>query len=84
MPLSAGWMPSRSRPESASTLRPSALRVSERLEFLGVKLDPDLNERSTPDADIARGGSDVRVLVIAAHEELVAARAVRALLAAST
>ena len=29
-------------------------------------------------------GSDVRVLVIAAHEELVAARAVRALLAAST
>jgi acetate kinase len=49
-----------------------------------VKLDPDLNELSMPDADIAAPGSDVRVLVIAAHEELIAARAVRALLEAST
>ena len=58
--------------------------VCERLEFLGVKLDSDLNWRSTPDADIAQAGRDVRVLVIAAHEELVAARAVRALLAVTT
>ena len=58
--------------------------VCERLEFLGVKLDRDLNERSTPDADIAAPESDVRVLVVAAREELVAARAVRAFLAAST
>ena len=58
--------------------------VCTRLEFLGVKLDRDLNERSTPDADIAAPESDVRVLVVAAREELVAARAVRALFAAST
>jgi len=58
--------------------------VCERLAFLGVRVDPHLNERSAPDADIAAPGSRVRVLVIAAHEELVAARAVRALLSAST
>jgi acetate kinase len=58
--------------------------VCKRLEFLGVKLDRDLNERSTPDVDIAAPESEVRVLVVAAREELVAARAVCALLAAST
>jgi acetate kinase len=58
--------------------------VCERLAFLGVRVDPHLNERSAPDADIAAQESGVRVLVIAAHEELVAARAVRALLSAST
>ena len=58
--------------------------VCERLEFLGVKLDPERNAHPPPDADISEPGSSVRVLVIAAHEELVAARAVRALLAAST
>jgi len=58
--------------------------VCERLEFLGVRLDAHLNIGSTPDADIAAAASDVRVLVIAAHEELVAARAVRTLLAART
>jgi acetate kinase len=51
-----------------------------RLGFLGVELHPDLNERSTPDGDIARQVSDVRVLAIAAREELVAAHAVRTLL----
>jgi acetate kinase len=58
--------------------------VCERLEFLGVKLDLDLNERSKPDADIAQPRSEVKVLVIAAREELVTARAVRALIAATT
>jgi acetate kinase len=53
--------------------------VCERLEFLGVHVDPALNARSTPDADIAARGSDVRLLVVAAREELVAARAVRTL-----
>ena len=53
--------------------------VCERLGFLGVELDPELNERSTPDSDVATSGSAVRVLVIAAREELVVARAVRAL-----
>jgi acetate kinase len=54
--------------------------VCARLGFLGVELDPELNERSTRDGDIACPGADVRVLVIAAREELVSARAVRALL----
>lgn len=55
--------------------------VCARLGFLGVQLDPELNNRSTPDADVAMLSSEVRILVIAAREELVAARAVRALLA---
>jgi acetate kinase len=54
--------------------------VCARLGYLGVELDPELNERPVPDRDIARRVSDVRVLVIAAREELVAARAVRTLL----
>ena len=47
------------------------------------ELDPDLNERSAPDSDLATTESPVRVLVITAREELVAARAVRALLRAN-
>jgi acetate kinase len=58
--------------------------ICARLEFLGVGLDLELNGRATTDADIAREGSDVRVLVIAAREELVAARAARGLLRANT
>ncbi len=54
--------------------------VCERLGFLGVELDPELNARSIPDSDVATSESAVRVLVIAAREELVVARAVRALL----
>jgi acetate kinase len=54
--------------------------VCERLGFLGVELDPELNTRSTPDSDLATSESAVRVLVVAAREELVVARAVRALL----
>jgi acetate kinase len=54
--------------------------VCARLGYLGVELDPELNERPASDGDIARRVSDVRVLVIAAREELVAARAVRTLL----
>ena len=58
--------------------------VCARLGFLGVSLDPELNSRSTPDSDISNPESEVRVLVIAAREELVAARAVRSLLEART
>ena len=58
--------------------------VCSRLEFLGVRLEPELNERPTLDADIAARRSDVRVLVIAAREELVAARIVRELIRART
>jgi acetate kinase len=58
--------------------------VCERLSFLGVELDPELNERAAPDADVTAEESGVRVLVIAAREELIAARAVRSLLARGT
>ena len=57
-------------------------RVCARLGFLGVDVDPALNERAAPDAEIAREGSPVRVVVLAAREDVVAARAARALLAA--
>jgi acetate kinase len=56
-------------------------RVCARLRFLGVKLDPGANASATPDADVGAPGSAVRIVVIAAREELVVARAVRRLLA---
>ena len=57
-------------------------RVCDRLEFLGVALDTGLNETAVPDADVASTDSSVRVVVLEAREDLVAARAARALLAA--
>jgi acetate kinase len=58
-------------------------RVCKRLSFLGVALDRDANAAAEPDADVGGGDSRVRVLVIRAREELVAARAARALLGAA-
>ena len=55
-------------------------RVAERLRFLGVGIDPSLNADALPDCDVASVGSPVRVLVVRAREELVAARAARQLL----
>jgi acetate kinase len=55
--------------------------ICAHLGFLGVELDDGRNDRAEPDADIAVDGSAVRVVVIHAREELVAARAARALLA---
>ena len=55
-------------------------RVCARLAFLGVEVDPELNRQARPDCDIGAAGSSVRVVVVRAREELVAARAVRALL----
>ena len=56
-------------------------RVCDRLEFLGVALDASLNETAEPDADVASTASSVRIVVLEAREDLVAARAARALLA---
>ncbi len=56
-------------------------RVCDRLEFLGVALDAGLNETAEPDADVASTDSSVRIVVLEAREDLVAARAARALLA---
>jgi acetate kinase len=55
-------------------------RVCARLRFLDVDLDLPRNQGATPDCDVASRGSRVRVLVVRAREELVAARAARALL----
>jgi acetate kinase len=54
--------------------------VCARLGFIGIGLDYERNKSSTPDMDVATSESAVRVLVIAAREELVVARAVRTLL----
>lgn len=51
-------------------------RVCGRLAFLGVAIDPALN-RAEGDRDIAVPAAPVRVAVIRAREELVAARAAR-------
>ncbi|HEY3071018.1 MAG TPA: acetate/propionate family kinase [Gaiellaceae bacterium] len=55
-------------------------RACERLAFLGVDLDAACNEGAEPDCDVAAEDSRVRAFVIHAREDLVAARAARALL----
>jgi acetate kinase len=55
-------------------------RVCGRLGFFGVELDDAANASARPDAEIAAPGSPVRVVVLRAREDLVAARAARALI----
>lgn len=55
-------------------------RVCEHLEFLGIQLDSDANRACMPDADIASSNAAVRVLVIAAREDLTIVREMRRLL----
>jgi acetate kinase len=55
-------------------------RLCTRLRFLGVELDSAKNEMPELDCDVAAESSAVRILVVRAREELVAARAARALL----
>ena len=59
-------------------------RICGRLGFLGVLLDGERNATLTPDADVAQKDSRVRVVVVHAREDVVAARAVRSLLGART
>jgi acetate kinase len=54
--------------------------VCSRLEFLGVELDPSANASAQPDVVVSASGSAVRVTVIEAREDLVAAREARRLL----
>jgi acetate kinase len=61
--------------ENSARVRAS---ICARLSCLGVELDEDANEQAVPDCVISRG--DVAVHVVQAREELVAARAARALL----
>ena len=62
--------------EHAASVR---AHVCDRLGFLGVELDEQANRRATPDADIAKAGARVRVVVLHAREDVMAARAVRAI-----
>jgi acetate kinase len=57
--------------------------VAERLPFLDVALHPARNATATPDCEVAPEGAAVRVLVLRSREELVAARATRAVLLGS-
>jgi acetate kinase len=59
-------------------------RVCARLGFLGVALEPERNRECRPDCDVGVADSPVRVVVVRAREELVAARAAREVLARST
>ncbi len=54
--------------------------VCERLRFLGVDLNAAANAAAEPDAEVASSGSAVRIVVLHAREDLVAARATRSLL----
>lgn len=54
--------------------------VCGRLGFLGVELDPQANASARPDATISVSGNSVRIVVLEAREDLVAARAARQLL----
>jgi acetate kinase len=57
--------------------------LCERLRFLGVEIDPHRNTTAESDRDLAAAGSRARVLVVRAREDLIAARAVRALIAST-
>jgi acetate kinase len=54
--------------------------VCGRLRFLGVELDAEANATARPDADVAVPRSTVRIVVLHAREDVVAARAARALI----
>jgi acetate kinase len=49
--------------------------VCERLGYLGVQIDADANASAQPDASVSAPESPVRVVVLEAHEDVVAARA---------
>jgi acetate kinase len=55
-------------------------QICDRLGFLGIELDAAANERAEPDAEVATAASAVRVVVVHAREDAVAARAARELL----
>jgi acetate kinase len=54
--------------------------ICGRLAFLGVELDEQANREARPDVEVALPGSAVRVWVVHAREDAIAARAARSLL----
>jgi acetate kinase len=55
--------------------------VCRRLGFLGVELDVEANAAAVPDVDVNAPGAGVRIVVLRAREDVVAARAAEELLA---
>lgn len=62
--------------ENSASIR---ARICDRLAFLGIELDPAANDTACPDAEVSRAGSRVRVVVLRAREDIVMARAARAI-----
>lgn len=60
---------------------PVRARVAARLAFLGVDLDPQVNESADGDADVSGAGAGVRTVVVTAREDLEVAGQVRKVLA---
>jgi acetate kinase len=58
--------------------------VCARLPHIGVELDHAANAAAIPDADVGAAGTAVRVVVLEAREDIVAARAAAALLSSSS
>ena len=54
--------------------------MSKNLDFLGVKIDLDLNRDCKPDMDISHTDSKVRVLVIHTREDVSIVREVERVL----
>jgi acetate kinase len=54
--------------------------VCGRLGFLGIELDVDANSRAVPDVDVNAPGAAVRIVVLHAREDVVAARAASSLI----
>ena len=61
-------------------LRRRARRGLRTARFLGVAVDEQRNADAEPDCDVSAPGAAVRTHVVRAREEVVAARAARALL----
>ncbi len=57
-------------------------RAAARLDYLGVKVDATRNDSASDDCDVTAVGSAVRIVVVAAREDLQIAREARALLSA--
>jgi acetate kinase len=64
--------------ENASQVRAETVKG---LGFLGLEIDPELNAKATPDADISTESAAVPTLVVKAREDIEVAREVRKVLA---
>ncbi|HXD59829.1 MAG TPA: acetate/propionate family kinase [Thermoleophilaceae bacterium] len=56
-------------------------RAASGLEYLGVRINSQMNAMAAPDADLSAEGASARTLVVAAREDIEIARQVRSVLA---